>query len=323
MNINNENPTPLVSIICESYNHERFLRKCLDGFVMQKTTFSFEILIHDDASTDNSQAIIKDYCEKYPHLFKPILQTENQYSKGISIWHTIQLPRAKGKYIAFCEGDDYWTDPYKLEKQIVFLEEHPDYVLSHTSYNCYNVSKNLMYTDVATEAKNLTMMEDFESNRVLIDYKILTLTVVCRLDTCLQVLREDSDIFLTKRFLMGDTQLWYGIAKKGKVHYLNDRTAVYREVSGSATKLKNPVKAYRFYLSSWELRMYLAIRDNLDIETFEYIKNGYQNALFKYRCFDNTYKHMFPSDESQVKFVLKVLKFFHLIKPYLQWRIRR
>lgn len=321
--MNNENQKPLVSIICESYNHGKYLRDCLEGFVMQKTSFPFEILIHDDASTDNSQAIIKEYSEKYPQIFKPILQTENQYSKGVSIWHTIQIPRAKGKYIAFCEGDDYWTDPYKLEKQVSFLEEHPDYVLSHTSYNCYDVSKNLMHTDVSTERNNKDVSDTFEPNRILIDYKILTLTVVCRLDACLQAISGDSDIFLTKKILMGDTQLWYGIAMNGKIHYLSDRTSVYREVAGSATKLKDPAKAYRFYLSSWELRMYLAQRDSLDRKTFDYIKNGYQNALFKLQCFDDSYKPMFESDETNVKFVLKVLKRLKIIKAYLKWKIRR
>ena len=112
--MNKENP--LVSIVCESYNHEPYLRKCLDGFVMQKTNFSFEILIHDDASTDKSADIIREYISKYPQLdWKPIFQIENQYSKGISIWTEIQFPRAQGKYIALCEGDDYWTDPYKLQ----------------------------------------------------------------------------------------------------------------------------------------------------------------------------------------------------------------
>lgn len=117
----------LVSICCESFNHAPYLRDCLEGFVMQKTNFKFEILVHDDASTDGSDDIIREYAAKYPDLFKPILQTENQYSKGISIWNSIQFPRAKGKYIAHCEGDDYWIDPLKLQKQVDFLESHPDY----------------------------------------------------------------------------------------------------------------------------------------------------------------------------------------------------
>ena len=101
---------PLVSVICDIFNHEKYLRRCFDGFIMQETTFPFEVLVHDDASTDSSQDIINEYTERYPHIFKPVFQSENQYSKGVSIWMNFQIPRVSGKYIAFCEGDDYWTD---------------------------------------------------------------------------------------------------------------------------------------------------------------------------------------------------------------------
>jgi len=124
--------TPLVSIICLAYNHEKYIRQCLDGFVMQKTGFRYEIIIHDDASKDGTTAIIREYAKKYPGLFVTIFQEENQYSKGIPIGKTYMYPLAKGKYIAECEGDDYWTDPYKLQKQVDFMESHPEYVLCCT-----------------------------------------------------------------------------------------------------------------------------------------------------------------------------------------------
>lgn len=113
-----------VSIICNAYNHEKYIAQCLDGFVMQKTNFAFEVLVHDDASTDGTANIIREYEKKYPQIIKPIYQTENQYSKGGIT--RFQYPRVKGKYIAFCEGDDYWTDPLKLQKQYNALEANPD-----------------------------------------------------------------------------------------------------------------------------------------------------------------------------------------------------
>ena len=116
----------LVSIVCNTYNHEKFIRDALEGFVMQKTDFAFEILVHDDASTDNTANIIREYEAKYPELIKPIYQTQNQYSQKKSITVEFQLPRARGKYIAFCEGDDYWTDDRKLQKQVDALEAHPE-----------------------------------------------------------------------------------------------------------------------------------------------------------------------------------------------------
>ena len=122
----NQENNPLVSICTLVYNQEKFLKQYLEGIFLQKTTFSFEILIHDDASTDNSENIIREYQALYPDIIKPIIQTENQYSKGVDINLTYNFPRVKGKYIAICEGDDYWTDPLKLQKQVDFLEAHPE-----------------------------------------------------------------------------------------------------------------------------------------------------------------------------------------------------
>ncbi len=117
---------PFVSILCNTYNHEKYIRDALEGFVMQKTDFPFEVLIHDDASTDTTADIIREYEKRYPDIIKPIYQTENQYSQGIIISKTFQYPRIRGKYSAICEGDDYWTDPLKLKKQIDALESHFD-----------------------------------------------------------------------------------------------------------------------------------------------------------------------------------------------------
>ena len=115
-----------VSVVCNAYNHEKYIRSALDGFVMQKTTFPFEVLVHDDASTDRTAEIIREYEIKYPDIIKPIYSTENQYSKNDGSLSRIQYGRVQGKYIALCEGDDYWTDPLKLQKQYDLLESHPE-----------------------------------------------------------------------------------------------------------------------------------------------------------------------------------------------------
>ncbi|WP_242960956.1 glycosyltransferase family 2 protein [Clostridium peptidivorans] len=115
----------LVSINCITYNHEKYIAEAIESFLMQKTNFDFEILIHDDASTDRTADIIRDYEKKYPHIIKAIYQTENQYSKGVRVF-SLNANRAEGKYIAICEGDDYWTDPYKLKKQICYMENNPE-----------------------------------------------------------------------------------------------------------------------------------------------------------------------------------------------------
>ena len=118
----------LVSILCTAYNHEQYIRSALEGFVSQKTGFAFEVLVNDDASSDGTAAIIREYAEKYPEIIRPFYQKENQFSKGIGyIYENIFYPNARGKYFAFCEGDDYWTDESKLQRQVNFLESHPDY----------------------------------------------------------------------------------------------------------------------------------------------------------------------------------------------------
>ena len=115
-----------VSVVCNAYNHEKYIRSALEGFVMQKTSFPFEVLVHDDASTDRTAEIIREYEIKYPDIIKPIYSTENQYSKNDGSLSRIQYGRVQGKYIALCEGDDYWTDPLKLQKQYDLLESHPE-----------------------------------------------------------------------------------------------------------------------------------------------------------------------------------------------------
>lgn len=115
----------MVSISCITYNHEKYIAEAIESFLNQKTNFKYEILIHDDASTDETSEIIRKYQEKYPDIIKPILQSENKYSKGIKrIDYKFNILRSTGKYIAMCEGDDYWTDPYKLQKQVDYMEKN-------------------------------------------------------------------------------------------------------------------------------------------------------------------------------------------------------
>ena len=115
----------MVSIFCLAYNHEKYIRKALESFVQQKTDFKFEVLVHDDASTDATASIIREYESKYPNIIRPVYQTENQYSKHISNLPTYLLPIARGKYVAWCEGDDYWTDDQKLRIQVDTMENNP------------------------------------------------------------------------------------------------------------------------------------------------------------------------------------------------------
>ena len=145
-----------VSINCTTYNQEMYIAEAIESFLMQKTTFSYEILIHDDASTDNTREIIKKYEEKYPDIIKPIYQSENKYSKGVKVGYEYNFKRARGKYIALCEGDDYWTDPYKLQKQVDYMEANPDCTLCMHSVDLIN-GKN---------QKKIGMVRPYKSNTI-------------------------------------------------------------------------------------------------------------------------------------------------------------
>lgn len=212
---------PVVSICCLVYNHEPFLRECFEGFVMQKTTFPIEILVHDDASTDHSADIIREYTAKYPDLFKPIYQTENQYSKGVKVSATFQFPRAKGKYIALCEGDDYWTDPYKLQKQVDFLESHPEYVMCSHGYRLYNQLAKKYEKGIKTSPHTYSL-----SSFVAGQWSFHTLTVLFRRESI------HPNFYLYKKSI--DAILFYSILKNGKGFYMADDGAVYRIHSGGA-----------------------------------------------------------------------------------------
>lgn len=128
-----EGTSPFVTIICPTYNHERFIKQCIEGLLMQETSFPVEIILHDDASTDRTPDIIRAYHANHPKLLRPILQTENQMQKGKNfmpfLWKT-----TRGDCIAFCEGDDYWTSSDKLQQQVEVLQAHPDVTLCYHSH---------------------------------------------------------------------------------------------------------------------------------------------------------------------------------------------
>ena len=123
---------PLVTVVCNTYNHEKYIGRALRGFLKQKTNFPFEVVVQDDASTDHTAQIIRKYEKKYPHIIRPIYELENLFSKQDGSWRRSLLSHLKGKYLAICEGDDYWTDPRKLQDQVEVMEAHPEYTI------CFN-----------------------------------------------------------------------------------------------------------------------------------------------------------------------------------------
>ena len=155
-------PKYKVAINCLVYNHEPYLRECLEGFVMQQTDFPFVAIVHDDASTDHSADIIREYAAKYPDIIHPIYETENQYSKKNGSLTKIMdtaIEATGAPYIAMCEGDDYWIDPHKLQKQVDYLDQHSDCVItSHRFVKRYMLDGHIEEYDYSNIFKDETIV---------------------------------------------------------------------------------------------------------------------------------------------------------------------
>ena len=260
----------LVTIKCAVYNHEQYLKQCLDGFVMQKTNFRFEVILHDDASSDSSAKIIREYTEKYPDLIIPICESENQYSKGgFELMAKIMDEHIRGKYIAICEGDDYWTDPYKLQKQVDYLESHPECGLVYTQINQFDQETQKLSLGWARQS-------DFD-DAITRDNPIPTLTTFFRkslYDSYLNEVKQNSN------WKVGDFPLWLYLAYNSKIKCLDDITGVYRILLHSASHSTDVKKIYLFSLSVYDVRKYFINKYHRE-DLFPKVKQLEINDLFK------------------------------------------
>ena len=242
--------TPLVSVRCITYNHEEYIAQALDSFLMQKTNFPFEVIVHDDASTDKTAEIIREYENKYPLIIKPIYETENQYSKPGNPLGRIVNAALKGKYVAICEGDDYWIDENKLQMQVDFLEKNPEYGMCYT--------KAWVYTQKSQELTKKGIgaaFKDFD-DLVLNGNRVPTLTTVYRkklLEKYWQDIQPGN-----KGWLMGDYPMWLYFAYESKVKFFNQVTSVYRVLEESASNTSNPQKRAAFVKSTEDIQLFFA-----------------------------------------------------------------
>ena len=231
----------LVAIHCLVYNHEPYLRDCFEGFVMQKTNFRFVAIVHDDCSTDNSAAIIREYEAKYPDIFRPIYETENQYSKpdgSLGRIMSAAIDATGAKYIAMCEGDDYWTDPYKLQKQVAILEA--DETLMVCCTDCSVVDNHSVQLK---EKRGGVVKDDIPGRYNLRDFfrdnhQYPTLSVVFRNTHTEEVRAKHRH---TENAFLGDWTLWICLLIYGDMYFLNEVTCAYRVNPTSVTHTVNRV----------------------------------------------------------------------------------
>lgn len=263
----NETNTPLVSIRCITYNHEKYIRDTLEGFVMQKTNFKFEAIVHDDASTDNTAAIIQEYAEKYPDIIKPIFETENQYSKHDGSLRKIMndATHPNAKYIAFCEGDDYWTDPYKLQKQVDIFDKHPNVILCvHKYQDFYEDQKRL--GDIQPNID-----EDFKFFNI--KFYVSREKWITQPLTCMY----RNDIKINSHYLKynnaKDLALFFNLLKNGDGYFLHKNMAIHRIHSGGVWSGANE----KIQL----LSDYKCIKGIYDIEKDKYSAELMKNLFIK------------------------------------------
>lgn len=239
------NVTPLVSICSITYNHKPYIRQCLDSLLLQKTNFIYEIIINDDCSTDGTTEIIKEYASKYPNLIHPIFHDENQYSKGVrGMFAKFCFPKARGKYIAMCEGDDYWTDPLKLQKQVDFLESNPEYSMA------------------CSDATILTNNGELEWCRYIIDTDVSVNDIIVNGGLFIQTAS-----YLYRRAIMdkypdccinchvGDYPLIIFSALSGKVRWFAEKQVAYRFSMGNSWTATNARAMIKHRIRGWRSEM--------------------------------------------------------------------
>lgn len=277
--------TPFVSVCMITFNHKKYISEAIEGVLMQKTNFSFEMVIGEDCSTDGTREIVFDYAKKYPNIIRVITSEKNV---GMINNLNRTLAACTGKYIALCEGDDYWTDPLKLQKQVDFLEENPDYGLVHGDCHFYYQDKDTWEYNANA---NLTNKNDIIDKKDLFyrlidaNYKIRTATVLFRRKLFENLSKNNIE------FLMGDTPLWLDLSQMTKFKYFDEVFAVYRILSNSASRSKNKKKQYRFNLSMAEMRIHYSNKYNYKINNK--LKQRYNEALLTYLLFDPNYQPQF------------------------------
>jgi len=299
---------PLVSMCCITFNHEKFIAQALDSMLTQETDFPFEIIIRDDCSTDGTRNIIQEYTEKFPHIVTTIFETENQYSKGINPFIPA-YEKAKGKYVTILEGDDYWRDKLKLQKQADFLENNSEYVLSYHNSIIVDEDDNLI-----SEKKNPSPADYTEEAMLCGEVLILTNTVMFR--------KVDN---VTAEQLNGvlnaDTVLWHLLGHYGKSKYQKEITnAAYRTHSGGVWSNLNE---FEQFLKSLQIRKHLRylLKDNARLSKKITNKIYYHFADWLYKSFVakdfELFKNVFQTLREE-KEVNKVLVFLLLPKVFLK-----
>lgn len=260
-----------VSVFNWVYNHKDFIRESIESILIQKTTFPVEIIIHDDASNDGTKEIILEYQKIYPQLFNNILHKENQWSQGKSVM-TPLFENPVGKYIALTHGDDYWTDPLKLQKQVDFLEENPEYVVSFHDYNQMNEKGKIIATTAFQF--DFSLARDFTCQEMKeVKVYIPTLTMVFR-----NVINPNLKDFINNSH-NGDIFIMSVLGNYGKAKFQREiQNGVYRiHLGGVYSNQSHIERLFKIQITINQLIKYYRYYN--DIKTLESLRmTRFENA---------------------------------------------
>lgn len=234
---------PVVSVCMVTYNHEPYIRQAIEGVMMQKADFEFELVIGEDCSQDRTREICFEYQKKYPDKIRVLWWHDNVSKGGLGGNGLRVRARCRGEYIAFCEGDDYWIDPLKLQKQVDLMRRHGTVALAFTSGRIFNNQTDAFrtwdgepyYSDGRIDGEEFFKIYSFGKYPVSgCGPECFIMTASCLIRTELYKTLIDHYELFKWRLRLGDKQLWLGLAMLGDVYYLPDKTVVYRENSGGA-----------------------------------------------------------------------------------------
>jgi len=243
---------PLVSIFMITYNHGRFIEQAIQSAINQQTDFPYRLVIGEDCSSDKTREIVKRYAQKYQHKIQALLHPRNlgQTANAREVFKA-----CTGKYIAFLEGDDYWTDPLKLQKQVDFLDSNPDYGLVHTDLDQLDMRSGLLLTHFNNHSQN-TIPQGKIFNDILNPYTYIIKTVTAVVRRELLFKHYDFDLAPSRNWMLADLAMWLEISRHSKIGYIPESTAVYRVLPESASQTGTPAKQLAYHCSVYEIRFY-------------------------------------------------------------------
>ena len=277
----------VVSVCCLAYNHEKYIKKTLEGFIKQKTNFKFEVIINDDASTDNTKMIIQKYVEKYPDIFVPVYQKENQYKKlRFGIVGSVLLPKAQGKYIAFCEGDDYWCDSNKLQTQYDIMENNEECSICIHKVQCINEDGTINPNTLPPVGNSLKtgMMSQEEVARLLFRRYIWQTSGYFLRKKNLDDWLQGKLPFLEK--MNGDMRMLLISLSHGKFYYIDEPMSCYRVNSiGSWTSSWQNKNRIEYFVNE-ELEKKRKYDEYTHFQYHEYILQSMVRNLFQVGVLD-------------------------------------